>query len=837
MPKFPHLKLPFKLEGATKPGRAFPKAQPLTTQNKENRQAHGQYLQRSAADLIDWWDEVKSERQGESLPNPNDIPVFLKVDTEVFDIDSIRNWGIDLVSEEEDGFIIGASTDNFEKFSANVEQFLNEAGQRKDKAAQIWEVVTGEEWRIEKLLDAELLAKWEEIADGTEYTVELGVSCQSPITKQYPRRSDFESEEVFEEKVEAFKTHELEIALDRDAKQMERESEIESYVRMYDGELHQIWSNEEDAVYFKISISGRGLRDIVQTYQYLFEVREGSTIAVIEQQWRGGEDIEIEIVPPLETAPRVCVIDSGIQEGHPLLIHAIDSAASRSYVDGDASTADYVRTAGHGTKVAGAVLFPISIPRNGSVDLLCWLQNARILDRDNRLPRSSFEPTLMEQIVSDYEGTRIFNLSVNSYQAYVGTHMSPWAASLDKLTHENDVLFVVCTGNIPDKSVWTRSLGIREHIAAGRDYPAYLSRSGSKIANPAISLFSLSVGSIAREDFEDTDYKSLAGKDFVSPFSRVGPGLWGSIKPDVVEFGGDYAKAKASGELIVNDSISPELVNSTLYGANSIGRDDCGTSYSAPKVSHIVAQLQAEHPDESAQMYRALVVQSARLPQHCFENPTPDDFQHYGYGVADVNRAIGNSPGRITFIQSGSVGPREADIYRLKIPELLRENPLDPRILVEVTLAFTAKTRLTRKGSHSYLSSWLEWKSSKYNEGFQSFRNRTLNYLDENGDEFELEDEGGAIQWVIRENPNWGSAGINRNNSTVQKSWAIIEPNQFAEEFNLAVVGHAGWDRNLENETEYSLAVSFEVLDQQLNVYELLSEAQVEIEGEQEVEV
>ncbi len=47
---------------------------------------------------------------------------------------------------------------------------------------------------------------------------------------------------------------ELEIAIERDAKQIEREDEIESYVRIYGGELHQIWRNEEDAVYFKLTI-------------------------------------------------------------------------------------------------------------------------------------------------------------------------------------------------------------------------------------------------------------------------------------------------------------------------------------------------------------------------------------------------------------------------------------------------------------------------------------------------------------------------------------------------------------------------------------------------------
>ena len=239
-------------------------------------------------------------------------------------------------------------------------------------------------------------------------------------------------------------------------------------------------------------------------------------------------------------------------------------------------------------------------------------------------------------------------------------------------------------------------------------------------------------------------------------------------------------------------------------------------------------------------MYRALIVQSARLPEHCFNNPTLNDFKHYGYGIPDINRALSNSESRITFIQDGSVGPKKADIYRIIVPDTLKGEGKEFRILVEITLSFTAKTRLTRKGSHNYLSNWLEWQSSKYNERFNSFRNRTIDYLETDEASLEageIEEGADSIKWIIRENPAWTSNGINRNNSTVQKSWAIIEPHQFTEEFSVAIIGHSGWDKNLENEIQYALCVSFEVLDVQMNIYNLLAQAQIQIEAEQEIEV
>ncbi len=840
MPDFPHLKLPFKVEGSAKPPRGGSRdklAKERTDKNKENRSSHGEYLGNSANILVEKWKTLREKKNAEGivLPNENDIPVFLKIDTEVFNIDKLKLWGIELISEEEDGCIIGASNDNLQSFIDNVNQFINEKGQRKDKAAQIWELETDESRRIEKLLKGEIGRIWETLESDVLYTVQLGVSCYIPNEEKYPVRVELDSEISFQQKVVEFKEQITALQVERDTKQIKREEEIEGYIEIYRGELHDIWDNEVDAVYFKISINGKGLKDLVQTYQYLYEVKLDTKYDLEHDHLPLLDDYELEIITPDNNAAKVCVIDSGIQENHRLIQSAIDMANSRSYVDGDATTVDYVRQSGHGTKVAGAVLYPVSIPKAGQVKLESIIQNARILDQNNLIPTNKFEPTLMQKIIADYPETRIFNLSVAETTSYIGTHMPSLAASIDKLIHENDILFIVASGNLYPSSVIPTNLGITEHLQAGRNYPTYLDETESKVANPGVSYFAITVGSIAKEDFEDADYKALAGRNHVSPFSRTGLGMWGCIKPDVVEFGGDLVKNKLSDELITNETTSPELVNSTLHGANAVGKDSFGTSFSTPKVSYIASKLQNEHPTESAQMYRALIIQSARLPEHCFYNPTINDFRYYGYGVPDVNRALNNSQSRITFIQNGKVGPKKADIYRLKIPNALKGEGKEFRILVEVTLSFTAKTRLTRKGSHSYLANWLEWRSSKYNENFSSFRNRTLEYLDSDFDEEDIDEGGNVIQWIIRENPKWGVKGISRNNSTVQKSWAIIEPQQFAEEFSIAIVGHFGWDKNLENETPYALCVSFEVMDAEMNIYELLAQAQVEIEQEIEI--
>ncbi|MFN8417250.1 MAG: S8 family peptidase [Cytophagaceae bacterium] len=843
MASFPHLKLPFKVDGSyNSKGGGNKKKNPLTEQNKADRFNHGQKLETSIQDLRQKWQTIKDQhiQDGIPLPNEKDIPIFMQIDDQAFsDIDSFRHWGVEVISEEENGFIIGASIDELESFQKNVAEFLAEKGRYKDKASQIWDIITDDNIRIQQILKGDLKQIWEQLSDSDFYVVELGISCFVPNTLKYPVPSDYETEEKYQAKIEEYEETERKILFERDTKQISREDAVKKYLDQYNGELIDIWDNVTDAVFFKIKINGRGLKDLVHTYQYLYRVSIPQPFLVGSEHSNISDEIRSEIIPPDDTAPSICVIDSGIMESHILLAPAINPLESKSYVTGDTSTADQVRSNGHGTKVAGAILYPTIIPKDGTYKLETKIQNARILDSQNRISEEEFAPALMEKIVNEFHPrARIFNLSVNENSSYQGTHMPELAASIDKLTHEKNLLFIVSSGNIRSQSNNNDLPGIKEHLDSGKNYPDFLFEDSSGVANPGVSYFAITVGSISKYNYEDEDYECIAGEDKISPFSRVGLGMWNCIKPDVVEFGGDLIRHKTTNQIKTHSDTSPELVNSTLYNAPAWGKDSVGTSFATPKVSYIASSLQKELPDHSALMYRALIIQSARLPSHCFNNPTLNDIRCFGYGVPDVNKAIDNFHQRITFLKEGSIGAKKADIYKINIPQELRGEGKNFKLLVEVTLTFTAKTRLTRKGSHSYLSSWLEWKSSNYNESFESFRNKTINYLDLDEsliEEGNFEEGDNPMQWRIRENVQWGVKGVSRNYNTAQKDWAIIEPHQFAENFNIAVIGHAGWDKNLTHTIPYALCVSFELIGGDINIYELISQAQIEIESEIEL--
>ncbi|MGC1296912.1 MAG: S8 family peptidase, partial [Alloacidobacterium sp.] len=248
-----------------------------------------------------------------------------------------------------------------------------------------------------------------------------------------------------------------------------------------------------------------------------------------------------------------CVIDSGIEEGHLWLEPAIDSETSRSFLPGADSNdvADYVSPQGHGTRVAGAVLYPIAIPVTGNVEPVAWIQNARVLDKDGKLPETLAPEEYLHEVVAHFHiaphFTKIFNHSINANVPCPKQRMTSWAAKLDQLSHEQEVLFIQSAGNQSRFDDGDQANpGLRAHLNAGRQPPEHQLENSMRVANPAQSLHALAVGSVSAGVFEDENSRSFAtGEHLPSGFSRTGYGEpWSVVKPEVVEIGGDLVYAK-----------------------------------------------------------------------------------------------------------------------------------------------------------------------------------------------------------------------------------------------------------------------------------------------------
>lgn len=552
------------------------------------------------------------------------------------------------------------------------------------------------------------------------------------------------------------------------------------------------------------------------------------------------------------------MIDSGIQELHPKLQAAIETNYSRSWVPNELDqTSDYVRDGGHGTRVAGAILYPLGIPQTEPQQAICWLQNARILNRNNQLPKELFPPEVLEEIIEFYHHqnrTRIFNHSVAGISPCRTQSMTPWAAAIDKLSWEKDVLFIVAAGNIEANVNFVTRPSISTHMQAVRIYPDYLLAPSARVANPAQSFQALTVGSVAHTSYQSPPLRSIAEADYPSSFSCSGLGIWDTIKPEVVEYGGDYAiDSLASPSFTTPEQVCPELVRSTLYGGKAVSADAVGTSFATPKVTHIAAALAAVFPQDSTLLYRALIVQSARLPNWTNESVEKlyQGIRMMGYGIPSLGRAQGNSPHRVTLTTQANerIGARQAKVYQVQIPEVLLKQGEGFDILVEITLSYVAEPRRTRRHRRKYLSTWLDWTCSKKGEDPQKFLDRVLKEYNEAPQD---SDEGeGLFRWTLgkrqlRANGNQqrsprGIDGVvkkvSRSNGTIQKDWANVKSYDLREGFCISVVGHEGWNKNSEATVPYSLVVSFEAVNSEVSIYNAFVEVQPPLQVQEEVQL
>lgn len=389
--RFPHIQLKLTTEGTA---ASFPpggrRQNPQTSANLSDRWGHGSRLKSSVDSLISYWQDVQNKREEEEQPSlPDAVPLILKIDPDAFDPVSLKGFGIELICELEDGYIIGASADvELSELQKKIDKFIKEEPRTRNVAA-IWELLDGH-LRPEYILSQELIEHWNEVKDDQIYTVDVGIASLGIKSKlsDYPKQKKNESNEKFSKRCQDWLNKRDLIYEEWDDLSFERQQEFTEFIENYDGRIISSFvegvipnaAKLPDSFSSRIQISGKGLKDLVFNFPYIFDVSEPDEFAEINQPLilSDAASPSFQLEPPEPNASKVCVIDGGIQERHSLLKAAIDSQNSTSWVPRETNkTADYVNNGGHGTRVAGAVLYPRTIPRSGKEKAVCWIQNAR----------------------------------------------------------------------------------------------------------------------------------------------------------------------------------------------------------------------------------------------------------------------------------------------------------------------------------------------------------------------------------------------------------------------------------------------------------------------------
>lgn len=849
---FPHLRLilrdsrPAKFSGGGE-------TDSRVATNKANRRAHGRQLQEWLADFGRQQATVKTSRAARNLPAiAGGTPLLLEVAPGLKLEELTTRFHVEVVTEREETTADGVRREVLVATRAVGDSALRRLARgfqtRMRGSAAMASVLDinsdpSDERRLELILSPGLQQRWP--LPPTETCI-LDVAFQTrgvftSLTIKPPERRSGESDEVYNRRVTArFEHRRAQVYELWDEFTLELENEVAAIIEAHGGQLVQQWQNGEaglaaatvhfpDSVSMRIEMLGRGFADLILNHPRVFEAREPEETEPLEGLVPQGEDAPappFELLPPSSDAPWVTVIDSGMQEGHRLLAPAIATARSLCLLPGRQphETQDEVVEGGHGTRVAGAVLYPRDVPATGLGQALCRLGNARVLGADNLLPIRLLPPSMLERVVEHFAGCRLFVHSINAAAPCLTHRMSAWATKMDELSFRRDVLFIVSAGNLT-RAQAVPGKGFVQHLQDGTPHPDYLLSDSARIASPAQSLGALTVGSVGIADFNDGNWTSIAGEQRPSCFSRAGLGLWGTVKPDVVEFGGDFCRWQGQPVLVaLRAQTSPSLVRSTLGGGPEVARDEVGTSFAAPKVASLAAELQRAFPEQSTQLYRALIVNSARWPAWAEALPREERvkaFRWVGYGLPDRERALHNAPWRTTLISAEalSIGPGEATVFEVPIPDELRRPGQESSLRIDVTLAYATEPRRSRTSLKGYQAVWLDWHGSRLREELPTFLSQVWRETP-----FTAIAGPGSVApfpWMLGEQDNHGqSTGVHRQ-GTLQKDWATVPGFDLRPSFAIAVRGHKGWSgADPAAKASFVLVVSIEAADPDVRVYE-----------------
>jgi Subtilase family len=334
-------------------------------------------------------------------------------------------------------------------------------------------------------------------------------------------------------------------------------------------------------------------------------------------------------VEPPTVGTAVAVVDTGISAACPGVATVVQDVKPHLPPGATASFPD------HGTFVASRVAYGDGLEqalRAGVLRPLCPLIDVPVIGVD---PQGRVVPVheghlaaAIDAALPELPGNaRVVNISLGTNTAVVDGTFSLVAQLLDKHARERDLLVVTTAGNIRDP-----------HIL--QNFPRALTSPSCRIDSPGDSLLALTVGSFAK--YGDTGALSRAGE--LSAFSRRGPGPLGGVKPDLVAHGGNCL---ADGSTSARIGIHGLVPNGQAWAC------DYGTSFAAPLVAAMGAQLFDHYANTSANLVRALLLHFTESVS--FPHVSIPAKHLTGLGQPNVDAARWANEHSATFLYAGEI--------------------------------------------------------------------------------------------------------------------------------------------------------------------------------------
>ncbi len=559
---------------------------------------------------------------------------------------------------------------------------------------------------------------------------------------------------------------------------------------------------------------------------------------------------------PDESAPAVCLLDTGVDNGHPLIEPAL-APTNALTIQPEWGAADH-HSQKHGTSMAGIALFGDALSSHldsdDEMEIRTRLESVKILP-----PAGPNDPELYGAITAEAvaraeeaaPSRRRAICMTPTADSRDGGLPSSWSGAVDQIACGGPLagepkLFCVAAGNL------------REQIRVQEFTYPMLEGDLAGVEDPGQAWNALTVGAMTNKvsilDDGFNEYEPIAPPGDLSPISRTSLAWPESqrkgwpLKPDIVAEGGNWAQTDGH----IRDCPDDLLILSTALRPNGGLFTTVGdTSPATASVARVAATLLAEYPEMWPETARGLIVHSARWTDAMLErfpgsakDQVKNRLRCYGYGVPNLDRALYSANNSATLIHEGALQPfhrpdsdvktNEMHLHPLPWPTEVLEDLAAEDVTVRITLSYFIEPSPGRKGwkkRHRYASHGLRFRVKRPTETQDGFLARVNDATATEYEDLE-ETSGDPLPWVV---------GVNgRTRGSLHCDWFTMTAAQVAQCGCVAVYPVTGWWRERahlnrwDSQARYSLVVSLETPATTADLYtsianEIAAETQIQV--------
>lgn len=577
------------------------------------------------------------------------------------------------------------------------------------------------------------------------------------------------------------------------------------------------------------------------------ELRKGKELAGYYVDMGGADqaafvtDVVGRLELPGADAPRVCVLDAGVNRAHPLLGPALSEADQHTVKD-EWGVYDHDHKYQHGTGMAGISLYGCLtevMRETGKVRLRHRLESVKILP----LPPDTTEPPdygrrMQNGATLAYTNAptrnRAICMAVTTPDHRDGGVPSLWSAAVDDL----------CSGGLDGvRRLMFISAGNMRVEICEKDFAYHewnCTRGG--VEDPGQAWNALTVGAFTEK--VEIRHESLKGWEPMAesgglcPTSRTSL-AWPEdrrdgwpVKPDLVMEGGNRAHKPGQPPLECDDlSLLTTFIKPGVFLTGT-----CDTSPATALAARMAATIWSHYPGFWPETVRALMVHSAqwtpamlaRFPgEH--KGAALQRLRCYGYGVPNLSRALRSARNDVTMIHEGQLQPfkldgseaktNHMDVHDLPWPleELLALG--EEEITMRVTLSYFVEPSPGNVGwgvNHRYASHGLRFDVIRPTESLDEFRKRISRAFWESPTKRPTN---------VKETRGWTVGEDNRSLGSLHSDWWTGTAATLARCGKIVVYPVSGWWRerkHLERYNQparYCLIVSIHSRKQDLDLY------------------